>query len=995
LCLSVICLVAVGVFYFSNGWGNEQVQASLNFSEQSLVIFNPNSHPQAGDNWTVSFETKGTADLTITPDNQESIDDLDFVSLKCGDEERNPQILSGGVIFYHYWHCNGQTASETHLVNVAGHHTLKFQFSDQIKYAYNSPSTEVLRPNGAGTETSIEGSSEATHWEAVDEDTADDSSTYIYTGTTTAFERDLYALPAHTGSGTINNVEVYFRISGGYWPQPPTCNGAIAKAAIRTYSTNYEGAEKTQDCAWATFSETWTINPYTNATWTWSEIDGLEAGLLLKADGAGPADVLCTQVYVEVDYTPPGDAPTVTTSAATSITTSTAALNGNITDVGAENCDERGFDWGTTPGNYSDSWTETGSFATGTFSHQITGLSPNTTYYFRAKAHNSVGWGQGSELSFTTNAATPAVTNNGGACDVDYDSARLRGEVTDAGGEDPTVHIYWGDNDGGTATSSWDHDENLGTKGTGSFEKTIESLTHDTTYYYRCRAVNSGGEGWATSTTSFTTEKLPVGYSCSSDSDCASGNCQFDVCCKSSCTGNCHCHIFYSTTSDGYAYRGDASYANAHGDTGSSTYSTCYSSYDFLYIANSWTGDYYYVRRSFLYFDTSSLGTGTEVSTSTLTLYGSAKQQDDSGHANLYIVEGIQADPFTIDDFDAERNKTTSGGSIDYTSFNDTYYNDIDLNSTGISWISVTGTTKFCLRVSGDINNSTPTGYNNCKAYSNEKGTDDYKDYRPKLYVEYSTNQAPTVDSVSLNGGNAIILNEATTKSVSATGTVSDTDTYSDISSVQGKLYRSGVGSGCATDNSNCYEDTSCATSSCSGNTCDYSCDYNVQFYAEPTDSGTYSGQNWVAWVKVTDSQSASSTATSTGVELNTLQSLDVSASISYGSVSADANSTGDHTATVTDTGNVAIDVQISGTAMSCDIRGSVPVGNQEYATSTFSYGAGTDLSDTATDWNLDLPKPDSGNPTVTDTTYWQVGVPAGTEGTCSGTNTFEARSAL
>jgi len=86
-----------------------------------ITILNVHSHPQAGDNWTVSFETKGIADLTITPDDQQSIDDLDFVSLKCGGEERTPQILENDVIFYPDWSCQ-ETGEITHLVNVEKTH---------------------------------------------------------------------------------------------------------------------------------------------------------------------------------------------------------------------------------------------------------------------------------------------------------------------------------------------------------------------------------------------------------------------------------------------------------------------------------------------------------------------------------------------------------------------------------------------------------------------------------------------------------------------------------------------------------------------------------------------------------------------------------------------------------------------------------------------------------------------------------------------------------
>ena len=107
-----------------------------------ITILNVHSHPQAGDYWTVSFETKGTANLTITPEDQATIDDLDFISLKCGNEEKIEDgpltILEKDVIFYPNWQC-ADTGEIVHLVNVARKHTLKFQFGDKIAYAYNNP----------------------------------------------------------------------------------------------------------------------------------------------------------------------------------------------------------------------------------------------------------------------------------------------------------------------------------------------------------------------------------------------------------------------------------------------------------------------------------------------------------------------------------------------------------------------------------------------------------------------------------------------------------------------------------------------------------------------------------------------------------------------------------------------------------------------------------------------------------------------------------------
>jgi len=104
----------------------------------------------------------------------------------------------------------------------------------------------------------------------------------------------------------------------------------------------------------------------------------------------------------------------------------------------------------------------------------------------------------------------PTVTNSTGASNITQTSARLNGEVTSTGGENPTVHIYWGDNDGGTTEGNWDNDVNLGTQGTGTFYTNVSGLTADTDYYYRCYAENSGDGSWATSTEPFTTLSTPT-----------------------------------------------------------------------------------------------------------------------------------------------------------------------------------------------------------------------------------------------------------------------------------------------------------------------------------------------------------------------------------------------------------------------------------------------------------------------------------------------------
>lgn len=97
--------------------------------------------------------------------------------------------------------------------------------------------------------------------------------------------------------------------------------------------------------------------------------------------------------------------PTVETRVATNITETSAILQGAIINDGGASIIERRFEWGTTPacsGGSTNQVTVSGN----TFSFRLTGLQPGTTYYFRARARNSAGWGQGADLSFRTLDAT-------------------------------------------------------------------------------------------------------------------------------------------------------------------------------------------------------------------------------------------------------------------------------------------------------------------------------------------------------------------------------------------------------------------------------------------------------------------------------------------------------------------------------------------------------------------------------------------------------------
>jgi len=97
--------------------------------------------------------------------------------------------------------------------------------------------------------------------------------------------------------------------------------------------------------------------------------------------------------------------PTLTTPTSANITSTTATLGGNITLDGcsSQSITERGVYYSTTNGFANGAGTkvsETGTFGTGAFTENVTGLLPSTTYYYKSYATNSAGTGYSSQGTF-------------------------------------------------------------------------------------------------------------------------------------------------------------------------------------------------------------------------------------------------------------------------------------------------------------------------------------------------------------------------------------------------------------------------------------------------------------------------------------------------------------------------------------------------------------------------------------------------------------------
>lgn len=185
------------------------------------------------------------------------------------------------------------------------------------------------------------------------------------------------------------------------------------------------------------------------------------------------------------------NAPTVATSAASSIFKTTATLNGTVNAQGASTTVI--FDYGTTV-SYGSAVAAVQSPLTGTantnVSLGIAGLAANTTYHFRVRAFNDGGTVYGSDLTFKTLPEPPSVTSNSPS-GVSYTTATLNGTVN-AQGATTTVTFDWGTSTGyGSSINASPY--SFSTSSNTSVSANLTGLDCGVTYHYRVRAVNSGG----------------------------------------------------------------------------------------------------------------------------------------------------------------------------------------------------------------------------------------------------------------------------------------------------------------------------------------------------------------------------------------------------------------------------------------------------------------------------------------------------------------------
>lgn len=209
--------------------------------------------------------------------------------------------------------------------------------------------------------------------------------------------------------------------------------------------------------------------------------------------------------------------PVLHTLPATEVTTVSARLNGQWAIPGTVKVREIAFRWGAAENSTRTALTNklsVGVPGPGLFSTVLTNLAPEKMYAFNCMWTDDQGRvGYAPEVLYVKTPALPppplAVGNGGGATNVTFQSALLRGILKCPEGTQAVVAVFWGPQDGGTSSSNWAHAVRLGERKAGPFDTAVTGLTARTTYFYRCFARNAAGDAWAEKPAMFVTPPEP------------------------------------------------------------------------------------------------------------------------------------------------------------------------------------------------------------------------------------------------------------------------------------------------------------------------------------------------------------------------------------------------------------------------------------------------------------------------------------------------------
>ncbi|MCK5134516.1 MAG: hypothetical protein KAR19_01915 [Bacteroidales bacterium] len=186
--------------------------------------------------------------------------------------------------------------------------------------------------------------------------------------------------------------------------------------------------------------------------------------------------------------------PHLETAGISSITSNSAGCGGNIISDGGAEITARGVCWNISGNPTIEQTHTTDGSGAGDYGSNILELSPDTKYYVRAYATNTVGTAYGNEQSFTTlsGPGLPQVVTNG-VEEITSNSAHCGGSISNDGGAEITSKgLCWSVSPEPTLANF----SNVAGTGTGEFSIQMTDLLPETEYFVRAYATNSAGTAY-------------------------------------------------------------------------------------------------------------------------------------------------------------------------------------------------------------------------------------------------------------------------------------------------------------------------------------------------------------------------------------------------------------------------------------------------------------------------------------------------------------------
>jgi len=268
---------------------------------------------------------------------------------------------------------------------------------------------------------------------------------------------------AYTVSSSSMFPSIYFT---GRRASDPVSTMTVTEGIIQTGAASMTGATRWGDYA------AMSVDPSDNITfWTTNEYVGTYGG-------SWPWSTKIASLKWS-------NQPTATTTDATTVTATTAVLNGTVNPNGLASTYH--FEWGTTVAYGTSTTTlSAGSGSTTTPENaSLSGLTAGVTYHFRIAATNSDGTSYGADFTFTPGAANITTT---AASAITQTTATAGGVVVTDGGSSVSARgTCWSTAANPTITDSHTTDGS----GLGAFTSSLTGLVSNTTYHIRAYATNS------------------------------------------------------------------------------------------------------------------------------------------------------------------------------------------------------------------------------------------------------------------------------------------------------------------------------------------------------------------------------------------------------------------------------------------------------------------------------------------------------------------------